>query len=75
MAIDEQIPFLQRLLKESITVIVLTVISYYFISRERELFLDYKRTKEIEIEFLSKRLSDREKKISELYERLAKNCK
>lgn len=75
MAIDEQIPFLQRLLKESITVVVLTVISYYFISRERELFLDYKRTKEIEIEFLSKRLSDREKKISELYERLAKNCK
>ena len=63
---------IKRLLKESFTVIVLVVISYYFIQRERLLFETYKENKEKEVELLLEALKERNLKVFELYERLIK---
>ncbi len=63
---------IEKLLRESVTVVVLTLICYYFITRERELFQEYKSIKNQETEILLKTLEERNQKIFELYERLSR---
>jgi hypothetical protein len=63
---------IEKLLRESVTVVVLTLICYYFITRERELFQEYKSIKNQETEILLKTLEKRNQKIFELYERLSR---
>jgi len=63
---------IEKLLRESVTVVVLALICYYFITRERELYQEYKNTKNKETEILLKISDERNQKIYELYERLSR---